>query len=90
MMIMKAVLAIALGLIPGQPGKDAQTINYRDSDYAGLIGAYRQNVDSRGTTHLRGFDRLTGKPFEVAVRTDGFVEGTVGESYVTFTVRELA
>lgn len=89
-MIMNAVLAIALGLVPGQPGKTSETINYRDSDYAGLIGAYRQNVDSRGTTHLRGYDRLTGKPFDVEVRTDGFVEGTVGDTYVTFTVRELA
>jgi len=89
-MIMNAVLAIALGLIPGQPGKTAETISYRDSDYTGLIGAYHQNVDSRGTTHLRGYDRFTGKPFDVAVRTDGYVEGTVGDTYVSFTVREAA
>ena len=90
MMIMNAVLAVALGLVPGQPGQNAQTIHYRDSDYAGLIGSYRHNVDKGGTTHLRGYDRLTGKPFEIAVTSSGQVEGTVGDTYVTFTVREVA
>jgi hypothetical protein len=89
-MIMNAVLAVALGLIPGQPGATAQTIQYRDQDYAGLIGSYRQITDGRGTTHLRGYDRLTGKPFEIAVTSSGQVEGTVGDTYVTFTVREAA
>ena len=89
-MIMNAVLAIALGLTPAQPGKAVETIRYQESDYAGLIGRYQQVVDSRGTTHLRGFDRLTGKPFELAVQSDGRVDGTVGDMYIAFTVREAA
>lgn len=90
MMIMNAVLAIALGLTPAQPGQAVQTFHYQDKDYAGLIGRYQQSVDARGTTHLRGFDRLTGKPFDLAVAADGRVEGTVGETYMTFTVHEAA
>ena len=89
-MIMNAVLAIALGLTPAQPGKAVETIHYVDKDYAGMIGAYRQSIDTRGTTHLRGYDRITGKPFEIAVRSDGHVEGTVGENFIAFDVRETA
>lgn len=89
-MIMNAVLAIALGLTPAQPGRSMQTFDYRDKDYAGLIGRYQRVVDAKGTTHLRGFDRLTGKPFELAVQSNGQVEGTVGDTYITFTVREAA
>lgn len=89
-MFMNAVLAIALGLTPAQPGQAVERIHYNDKDYAGLIGAYRQAVDGRGTTHLRGYDRLTGKPFDLAVRSDGHVEGTVGETFVSFTVQEVA
>lgn len=89
-MIMNAVLAIALGLTPAQPGKAVQKFTYVERDYRGLIGRYQQVVDHRGTTHLRGFNRLNGDPFDLAVRSDGRVEGTVGETYMTFTVREDA
>lgn len=89
-MIMNAVLAVALGLTPVQPGKPVQVFQYKPQDYAGLIGRYHQRVDARGVIHLRGFDRLTAKPFDLAVAKDGKVEGTVGEMYLTFTVREQA
>ena len=39
-MIMNAVLAVALGLAPVKPGLDPQVIQYRQTDYAGLIGRY--------------------------------------------------
>ena len=89
-MLMDAVLAVALGLAPIKAGHDAQVIHYRSSDYAGLIGRYSQSTDRRGTTHLRGFDRLTGRPFDIAVAKDGQVEGSVGDMYVTFHVSERA
>ena len=85
-MFMDAVLAVALGLAPLKAGHDAQIIRYRPSDYAGLIGRYSQSTDRGGTTHLRGFDRLTGKAFDIAVAQDGRVEGSVGDMYVTFHV----
>jgi hypothetical protein len=89
-MIMNAVLAVALGLAPMKSGQEVQVIQYNPSDYWGLIGRYNQSTDRGGTTHLSGFDRLTGRPFDIAVAKDGRVEGTVGETYVTFNVSEGA
>jgi hypothetical protein len=90
MVMMNAVLAIALGLTPAQPGKSVQTIYYDEKDYAGLIGTYQQVADRNGTIHLRGFDRLTAKPFDLALTTDGRVDGTIGDMYVQFVVHESA
>jgi hypothetical protein len=87
-MLMNAVLAVALGLAPVKPGQEVQVIHYRPNDYAGLIGRYSQSIDKRGLTHLRGFDRLTGRPFELTVAQGGQVEGTVGDMYITFAVSE--
>jgi hypothetical protein len=89
-MIMNAVLAVALGLTPVKSGQEVQVIQYNPGDYAGLIGRYYQSTDRRGTTRLSGFDRLTGRPFDIAVAKNGHVEGTVGEIYVTFSVSEGA
>jgi hypothetical protein len=89
-MLMNAVLAVALGLTPVKAGQQVQVIQYKQSDYAALIGRYSQRTDKQGTTHLTGFDRLTGRPFNIAVAQDGNVEGNVGETYVTFHVSEGA
>jgi len=89
-MIMNAVLAVALGLAPVKSGQEVQVIQYNPGDYSGLIGRYNQSTDRGGTTHLSGFDRLTGRPFDIAVAKDGRVEGTVGDTYVTFSVSEAA
>jgi len=89
-MILNAVLAVALGLAPVKSGQQVQVIQYNPSDYAGLIGKYNQSTDRKGNTHLTGYDRLTGRPFDIAVASDGRVEGTVGETYVTFTVSQGA
>jgi hypothetical protein len=88
MMIMNAVLAIALGLTPAQPGKAVQKFSYDDRVYSAIVGSFRQVVDRRGTRHLRGFHRMTNQSFDLAVRPDGNVEGTVGYTYMTFTVRD--
>jgi hypothetical protein len=89
-MIMNAVLAVALGLAPVKSGQEVQVIQYNPSAYVGLIGRYNQSTDRGGTTHLNGFDRLTGRPFDITVARNGRVEGTVGEMYVTFNVSEGA
>ena len=89
-MLMNAVLAVALGLAPIKAGQQVQVIQYKPSDYAGLIGRYSQSIDKRGTTHLTGFDRLTGNPFDLAVAEDGHVAGNVGDMYVTFEISERA
>jgi hypothetical protein len=85
-MFMNAVLAVALGLVSTNEDR-VQVIHYKASDYKGLIGHYAQSTDSRGITHLTGFNR--GRPFDVAIDSGGHVEATVGQTYVTFNVREL-
>jgi hypothetical protein len=85
-MFMNAVLAVALGLVPTNEDQ-VQVIHYKASDYKGLIGHYAQSPDNRGITHLTGFNR--GRPFDVAIDRSGHVEATVGQAYMTFTVREL-
>jgi len=89
-MIMDAVVAIALGLTPAQPGTAVRMFHFSERDYAGLLGRYQEDVDARGITHLRGFDPRNGEPFELAVNARGRVEGTVGDTYVIFFVREAA
>ena len=89
-MFMNAVLAVALGLAPVKSGLETQVIQVNPADYAGMIGRYNQTTDARGVTHLRGFDRLTGQPFDIAVGPNGRVEGTVGDTYVSFHASEGA
>jgi len=87
-MIMNAVLAVALGLAPVNPTLHSQTI--QASEYQGLIGRYSQSTDQSGTSHLKGVDRRTGRAFDIAVSTNGHVEGSVGEMYVTFDYSRAA
>jgi hypothetical protein len=87
-MIMNAVLAVALGLTPVNPTFHSQTI--QASEYQGLIGPYSQSTDSRGTAHLKGIDRRTGRPFDIEVAANGHVEGFVGETFVTFDFARAA
>jgi hypothetical protein len=90
MMIMNAILAVALGLAPVKTAQEVQAIRINPADYAGLIGRYNQSTDRNGTTHLTGFDRVSGRPFDIAVAKDGRVEGTVGNILVTFSVSDRA
>ena len=81
-MLMSTIVAVALGMAPvAQDG----TVS---GDYSKIVGRYSQTVDKRGTTHLAGFHRVTGAPFEIAIDKDGNVEGTVGEMVITFQARE--
>ena len=86
-MFMTTVVAIALGLAPLK--EDGSVESSRDN-YAAAVGNFTQIVDRQGTTHLRGFNRFTGAPYDLKFRSNGKVEGDVGDFYVTFNVKEVA
>ena len=86
-MLMTTVVAVALGLAPI---KQDGSVESSGDDYAAAVGNYSQTVDRNGTTHLRGFSRFTGAPYDLRVKSDGKVEGDVGSFYVTFNVKEVA
>jgi hypothetical protein len=83
-MLMSTVVAVALGMAPI---KQDGTVT---GDYSKIVGSYSQTVDKRGTTHLSGFHRITGAPFDLTIDKDGNVEGNVGEMMITFQAREAA
>jgi hypothetical protein len=78
-MLMSTVIAVALGIVPVK--QETQLV---DGDYTRLVGSYSQSVDPQGTTHLRGFDRQTGRPYDLSVSNDGKVVGKVGDWLVSF------
>jgi hypothetical protein len=84
-MMMTTVVAVALGLAPVNDNGTSQTV---DGDFSTAVGRYSQTVDSHGVTHLSGFNRFNGAPYEITVDQDGFVKGSVGDAYVTFRVSE--
>jgi len=86
-MIMTTVVAVALGFAPVKDNGPAQVVS---GDYTNIVGRYSETVDRKGITHLTGFNRLSGAPYDLTVDADGKVEGTVGDSYVTFTVSEAS
>jgi hypothetical protein len=86
MMIMSAVVAVALGLTPVAEGP-VQTVRV-SPDVAAKIGRYSQVTDGRGTTRIRGYDRL-GRPYELVIDKNGHVEAEVGDEIVSFTASEV-
>lgn len=86
-MLMTTVVAVALGFAPIK--QDGSIEPSRDN-YSAMVGNYTQTVDRDGTTHLRGYSRFTGAPYDLKIGPDGKVEGDVGNFYVTFAVKEVA
>jgi hypothetical protein len=86
-MLMTTVVAVALGLAPVKP--DGTVAPSRDN-YAAIVGRYSQTIDPGGTKHVRGYDRLTGAPYDVSIDKNGNVEGTVGSWYIKFHVKDAA
>lgn len=81
-MLMSTVVAVALGFAPvKQDGLVA-------GDYSAIVGQYSRSIDRKGRTHARGFNRLTGTPYDVAMDKDGNVEAKVGDWTVTFQVKD--
>ena len=87
MTTMPTIISIALGLTP-VPSDG--TVNLVNAQTEQLIGRYKETVDDTGTTHLRGFDRHSGRPYHITVNPYGRVEGSVGDWVVTFNVRDAA
>jgi hypothetical protein len=87
-MLMTSVLAVALGYSTVS-GPEAQTVTVSPAAIA-KIGHFSQSIGRDGNTHLRGFDCRTGQPFDLAVATDGHVEGIVGIWDISFQVRDPA
>ncbi|HEX6660899.1 MAG TPA: hypothetical protein VF067_03405 [Sphingomicrobium sp.] len=83
-MIMATVVAVALGLAPVRDDA-AQTIS---GDYSAVVGQFSQSVDNRGITHVTGFNRFNGAPYQISIDRDGYVKAIVGDSYITFRVQE--
>lgn len=83
-MLISTVIAVALGVAPIT--SDRQIVS---GDYSDKIGRYSQFVDSRGTTHLKGYDR-NGHGYELTIDRRGFVEAAVGERTVSFQARDAA
>ena len=84
MTMMTTIIAVALGLTPVGGDGVVQPIDRHDES---MIGSYTETVDDTGTTHLRGVNRLTGEIFHITVNPHGRVEGSVGNSLVTFRVQ---
>jgi hypothetical protein len=78
------VLAVAIGLTA--VGEGTHQVRVNPAAVAKAVGRYVEEVDARGTAHLRGFDRRTGQPFDVRIAPSGHVEATVGNWVYTFEV----
>jgi hypothetical protein len=87
-MIVSAVLAVALGLTPVKDSAAPQLVLV-DDKVAAQIGPYKQKAGRDGRTHLYGFDRL-GRAYDIAIDSNGHVEGQVGDWYVTYDISDAA
>jgi hypothetical protein len=56
------------------------------SDFSAKVGHYTQTVDSRGTTHIKGRD-ARGRPYDLVVDKNGYVEASVGGQVVNFRIK---
>lgn len=83
MSLMTTVIAIALGSLP--VNADGTVAAASDSK-ARQIGRYSQVLDRDGTTRLRGFSRINGRRFDISVKPNGDVHGTVGYEEIRFRV----
>ncbi len=86
MTMMTTIIAVALGLTPVQGDTIVQISNQHDK----TIGSFTETTDDTGTTHLRGVNRMTGEIYHLTVNPHGRVEGSVGDSVVTFRIRPSA
>lgn len=84
-MLMTTVVAVALGFAAVNRDGSVQATS---DNYASLVGPIAERIDSDGTRHLRGFNRISGASYEVVVDKDGNVEATIGEQSITFHVRQ--
>lgn len=86
-MIISAVLAVALGVVPVRESTAPQLVRIDEEEVLAYAGRYTQSVARDGKTHLRGFDRL-GRAYDIAIDGNGHVTGEVGSWAVTFDVSD--
>jgi hypothetical protein len=85
-MLMSTIVAVALGLAPTQQAGN----QFVSGDYSKQVGQFSQYVDRRGTTHVSGHDHW-GVPYELVMDRNGYVEASVGSSWIVqFQVKEAA
>ena len=87
-MIISAIVAVALGLTPVKESSAPQLVEV-DQKTVAAIGRYSQFTDKDGRTHVRGFDRL-GRAYDIAIDSNGHVEGDVGDWHVVYDVTDAA
>jgi hypothetical protein len=88
-MMISAIVAVALGVVPVNESKAPQLVNVDEAKIASQIGRYRQYQGRDGKTHVRGFDRL-GRSYDLSIDSKGHVTGEAGNLYVTFDVADPA
>ena len=72
------------------PGLRSRDWSLGRSNMPELVDKCRQAADKRGTIHLRGVNSVTGKPFDLTVTSAGYVEGTLGDQDLTFTIAQTS
>lgn len=79
-MMIDAVLAVALGLVPVESSSAVRVHVGPDE----MVKGYTQRIDRSGKTHLGGFDPRSGQRYYVTVSKNGEVKGWVGKRHVAF------
>jgi hypothetical protein len=80
-MMMDAVLAIALGVVPVPAGAPAVKVHVSADQ---RVTGYSQRVDRSGTIHLKGIQPGTGVRYYFTVKKSGKVKGWAGSRMVSF------
>jgi hypothetical protein len=88
-MLLSTIVAVAVGVAPVKEAGAPQFIRVDEARIAAQVGHFTQSLGKDGTTHVRGFDRL-GRAYELAIDSNGHVQGQVGDWNVTFDVKDAA
>lgn len=83
-MLTPMIIAIALGIVPVSHDGSVRDVG---QDYSGKVGHYSQVVDPRGTTHIKGRNNR-GRPYELILTRNGYVEASFGEQVISFRVQQ--
>ena len=79
-MLIDAVLAIALGVVPVPEGAPAVKVHVSADQ---KVTGFTKRVDRSGTIHVRGIEADTGLRYYFTVKKSGKVKGWVGSRMVS-------
>ncbi len=88
-MIISAVLAVALGLMPVRETNEPQVVNFDEARLAAQLGTYRRSIRNDGSIEVSGCDR-SGRAYRLTISSSGHVTGEVGDWDVTFDFKTAA